>query len=66
MSEWRVKLEVIVTMTGVTGDYFTDSSCVQLILDISPMVTTATGEIYSSRYRRCESSYSGNNNQRRG
>ena len=38
-----------VTMTGVTGDYFTDSSCVQLTLDISPMVMTGTGEIYSSR-----------------
>jgi hypothetical protein len=49
MSEWRVKLEVIVTMTGVTGDYFTDSSCVQRILEISLMPTTATGEIYFSR-----------------
>jgi hypothetical protein len=46
MSAWRVKLEVIVTMTGVTGDYFTDSSCVQRILDIPLMPTTATGEIY--------------------
>jgi hypothetical protein len=30
----------------VTGDYFMDSSCVQQILDISPMSTTATVEIY--------------------
>jgi hypothetical protein len=49
MSSWRVKLEVIVTMTGSMDDYSTDSSCVQLTLNISHMVMTGTGEIYSSR-----------------
>jgi hypothetical protein len=49
MSSGKVKLEVIVTMTGVTDDYSTDSSCVQVTLDISHMVMTGTGEIYSSR-----------------
>ena len=49
MNARRVKLEVIVTMTGVTGEYFKDSNYVQLTLDTSPVVMTGTGEIYSSR-----------------
>jgi hypothetical protein len=47
MSAWTVKSKVIVKMTGVTSKYFTDSRCVQQILDISPMEKTVTGEIYS-------------------
>ena len=48
MSARRVKLEVIVTMTEVTDYYSTDSSCVQLTPDTSPMVMTGTEETYSS------------------
>jgi hypothetical protein len=52
MSTWRVKSEVIVTMTGVTSNYFMGSRCVQRILDISPIATTTTGEIYSLPWHR--------------